>query len=595
MNRWRMKLQDKFFVSILLVALIMIILFDGVGLLVSKNKLNANTQELAMELLEQISENTEASTESVLSRTFDFMTDASLKTILQAEQREIYQMGIQKYRQQIRTIGSQYFSTSSPVYAVYVSNLQNVSSWWIKYNKSFNYSNVSESYVKQILEKAQESMEAVRHNTSWFVDETDNTVYLARNILHTEKNLGETYATVVFAIDADFFTPVTADSHLISSHELIFQNRLTGMVYTDSANEALADKYVEKDFTAYGRSIDKVKMDGDRFLLIKYANRTADWNLYCAVPEYKYMGAVNSLAYYMVGVVVIAVCISLLISYIMSNSMTQNIRDLERTISRVEQGDFAVHIVPSSRDEIGDLCQHFNHMSDKIEELIQQAYREGKEKEKLKMIVLKAQVNPHFLYNSLGSIKCMARMEGKEDIARMTQALIDLLRASLGKTSEFQTVEQEIEYVRNYFVLQLYRYEDAFRVEYHIEEETKGLIMLNFILQPLVENAVFHGIEMSRGNGVIAISSAIRGDRLVLTVRDNGVGMTPEQLEGLFAEKSQHYEGLNSIGVRNVYQRIQQYFGEEYGLVYTSSPGQGCTVEVILPVFHTKEEVKTNV
>ena len=101
-----MKLRDKFFVSILLVALIMIILFDGVGLLVSKNKLNANTQELAMELLEQISENTEASTESVLSRTFDFMTDASLKTILQAEQREIYQMGIQKYRQQIRTIGS---------------------------------------------------------------------------------------------------------------------------------------------------------------------------------------------------------------------------------------------------------------------------------------------------------------------------------------------------------------------------------------------------------------------------------------------------------------------------------------------------------
>lgn len=588
-------MQDKFFVSILLMALVMIILSDGVGLLVSKNKLNANTQELAMELLEQISDNTEANTESLLGKTFDFMMDDSLKGILQADRKKIRQMGIRKYRQQIRTIGSQYFSTASPVYAVYVNSRQGFSSWWIKYSKNFNYSNVSEADANRILQMAADKMKKEGHNTVWFIDKTDGKVYLTRNILRTEKNLGEPYATVVFAIDADFFAPVTAEAHLISSHELIFQNRLSGMVYTDSTNEVLADKYIEKNFTSYGRSINKIKMDGNRFLLIKYAKRTADWNLYCAVPEYKYMGAVNSLAYYMLGAVVVAVGISLLFSYIMSNSMTQNIRDLEKTISRVEQGDFAVHIVPSSQDEIGDLCQHFNHMSDKIEELIQQAYREGKEKEKLKMTVLKAQVNPHFLYNSLGSIKCMAKMEGKEDIARMTQALIDLLRASLGKTSEFQTVGQEIEYVRNYFVLQLYRYEDAFRVEYHIARETENLIMLNFILQPLVENAVFHGIEISRGNGVISISSAIRQGRLVLTVQDNGIGMTPEQLDGLFAEKPQHYEGLNSIGVRNVYQRIQQYFGEEYGLRYMSSPGQGCTVEVILPVFRTKEEVKTNV
>lgn len=595
MNKWRMRLQSKFFVSMLLVSLIIVITFGGICLLVSKRKLNDNSRELVMELLEQLSVNMENNTETLLDDTFDFMNDHLLKNILSTSAEEIESLGIQKYRNQIRTIGSQYFSTSSPVYAVYLKNTDDITSWWVKYSKDFNYGNVSENYVENILQQVSEYMEKTERNTCWFNDENENKVYLARNIIRTGKGLGQTYATAVFAVDAEFFAPVEKNKVMISNQELFFQNRNSGMIYTENDNAEEAMQYIDTDYTAYGRSMSSIKMKDEEFLFIKYANRTSVWNLYCAVPKEKYLGEVYSLIYYMAGLAVSAVFLSLLISWLVSRSMTHNISDLEKTISKVEKGDFAVHIVPKSHDEIGDLCQHFNHMADKIEELIEQAYKEGKEKEKLKMTVLKAQINPHFLYNSLGSIKCMAKMEGKEDIAEMTTALIELLRASIGKTSEFQTVEQEIEYIRNYFVLQLYRYENAFRVEYDIAEETKNLWMINFVLQPLVENAVFHGIEISRKTGVIKIISCLKDGKLCMIVEDNGVGMSEEQVTALFQEKEQEYEGLNSIGVRNVYQRIQHYFGKEYGLHYESSPGNGCRVEVMLPVFTCREEVKANV
>lgn len=595
MGKWRTRLRWKFFLAILFGSLVMIVLPGGVTLYISGHKLNENTQNLAMELLEQLSDNMEANTDSLLNATYNFMSDETLQEMLLTDTDTIYEMGLMKYRQQIRTIGSRYFSTKSPVYAVYVKNQEDVSCWWMKYSSRFYYADVTEDYADNILKLARRQMEEIGSNTCWFTDDSDRKIYLARNILHTGKNLGKAYATAVFAVDSEFFMPVSENKTLVSNQELVFQNRATGMTYTDAVNEGIAGLCVEQDHAAYGRDILAVTYNGAEYLWIKYASRDAQWNLYCAIPKDKYQVASSSLMYPMLGVTVAALLISLAISYIISGSMTQNIRHLEKNISRVEEGDFSVHIDPASNDEIGQLCHHFNHMADRIEELVQQAYREGEEKEKLKLTVLKAQINPHFLYNSLGSIKCLAKMEGKDNIAEMTTALIDLLRASLGKTGEFQTVEQEVEYIRNYFVLQLYRYENAFTVRYNVAEETRHLLMLNFILQPLVENALFHGIELSRKNGIITVSSCVREGRLFLTVEDNGVGMTKEQMDTLFQEKDDRYEGLNSIGVGNVYRRIQRYFGQEYGLRYFSSPGKGCRVEILLPVFETMKEVKTNV
>lgn len=595
MSKWKMKLQSKFFVSMLSFFLIMIVVFGGACLLFSKKKLNDSSQEFAMELLEQLSDNMENNTDSLMNNTFDFMSNSSLQSILQTKAEVIQHEGIQKYRYQIRTIGSQYFSTASPVYAVYLKSTENVISWWVKYSKSFNYGNVSEKYAEKILMQASDQMEKTEKNTCWFKDEQENKVYLIRNMIQTKSDLGKVYATAVFAIDSAFFAPVEKNNALLSNQELFFQNRGSGMTYI--ANELLesATQYINKDCAAYGRSLSNVTVGNSDYLFIGYANRTSVWNLYCAVPKEKYLGNVYALVYYMLGLAAIAVLVSLFTSWLISRNMTQNICDLEKTISKVECGDFAVHIVPKSNDEIGNLCCHFNQMTDKIEELIQQAYEEGKENEKLKMTVLKAQINPHFLYNSLGSIKCMAKMKGYNDIANMTMALIELLRTSIGKNGEFHTVAQEVEYIRNYFVLQLYRYENAFRVEYDIEENTKDLFMINFVLQPLVENAIFHGIEISRNTGVIRITSRIKDEKLCLTVEDNGVGMNEEQIKELFMEKKQEYEGLNSIGVQNVYQRIQKYFGKEYGLEYKSSPGKGCCVEVQLPIFRRREEVKQDV
>lgn len=596
MKKKKMSVQKKVFLSILLVSVTVTTVFGAVSMVVFRNRQNESTQELAQELLEQVSENMENNTQNLLDMSFEFMSKSEFQKLLLMNRQEIYtEMGIRNYRSQVRTLGSRFFSTSSPVYAFYVRDKENVSSWWIRYSKNFNYSKIDSKFVSDILNRAENRMDREGSSTCWFVNESDGRIYLARKMIRTSGKLGDHYATIVFAIDESFFTPVQANQMLIENEDLYFQNRNNGTVVTNSEDLAKKESYVDEDYKAYGRKITKDDDDTGKYMLIKYANRNAVWNLYCLIPEDRYIGSVYSVFYFLLGFLILAILSSLLISYLVSNGMTRSIRDLKEKTSRVGKGDFTVHIVPSSNDEIGELCHSFNHMSDRIEELVEQAYREGKEKEKLKMTVLKAQVNPHFLYNSLGSIKCMAKMEGQDGIAQMTTALIDLLRASLGKTSEFQTVEQEVDYVRNYFLLQLFRYEDAFRVEYDIAEETKQLITLNFLLQPLAENALFHGIEISKGNGVIRVSSHLEDGKLILSVTDNGLGMTMEQIEGLFAEKEKKYEGLNSIGVQNVHQRIQRYFGTQYGLSYTSSPGEGCRVDVVLPVFSNMEEVKTNV
>ncbi len=216
---------------------------------------------------------------------------------------------------------------------------------------------------------------------------------------------------------------------------------------------------------------------------------------------------------------------------------------------------------------------------------MQDIVAEHESKRKSEFDTLQSQINPHFLYNTLDIIVWMIENEQKQEAVKVVTALARFFRISLSKGKSIITVHDELEHVRNYLTIQQMRFKNKFVYEIRAEEDTMGLACLKLMLQPLVENAIYHGMEFMDGDGLIEIQVKKEGKDLWIEVRDNGFGMTKEQVENLLSEKPHVSSRRGSgIGVKNVNERIRLYFGEDYGLIIESEPDEGCLIRCHLPV-----------
>ena len=178
-------------------------------------------------------------------------------------------------------------------------------------------------------------------------------------------------------------------------------------------------------------------------------------------------------------------------------------------------------------------------------------------------------------------------MQGQKKIEDMVDSLIYILRTSV-KGDKYITVDEELLYINKYFYLQKIRFEDRFQMIYNIDENIRSCYILQFILQPIVENAIYHGLEISKGNGIITINGYSRDKTIILEVVDNGVGMTEEQIKEIINDDDTKYSGLNSIGIANVDKRIKMYFGTTYGITINSELDKGTTVSIALPYIENR-------
>lgn len=274
--------------------------------------------------------------------------------------------------------------------------------------------------------------------------------------------------------------------------------------------------------------------------------------------------------------------ISLLSSFILSSTLTSPIKELNRKFKLIEKGDLTVSIKVKGKDEIGELNHSFNNMVQKLKMLISSLLEEQKKKSDMEFQILQAQINPHFLYNTLDSIKWLAVIQNVDTISDMTTALINLLKYNISKNVITVSLSEELESIVNYIKIQKYRFGDIFNIEYNIEEVTKEIQILRFVLQPIVENAIIHGFECVENQGIITINSRVDGTDLVIEVIDNGVGMDGDTLN-IITNSENFRKKFNGIGVQNVQDRIKVYFGEKYGLSFESKLGEGTKVTLTLP------------
>lgn len=280
-----------------------------------------------------------------------------------------------------------------------------------------------------------------------------------------------------------------------------------------------------------------------------------------------------------IGFLIIAV----LLSIVLSLRISRPIKHLESSMKEVEKGNFDIQVDIQSSNEIGHLSNRFNRMTTEIKELMLQNVKEQELKRKSELQVLQAQINPHFLYNTLDSIIWMAETGKSKEVILMTASLAKLFRLSISKGQEFLSIFNEIEHIKNYLTIQKMRYKSKLDFEINVDKSILSYKVIKIILQPLVENAIYHGIRNNAGKGNIQITGMRKGNRILLQVIDNGIGMSPEEIHNMYQKDRTSVRG-SGIGVQNVDQRIKLHFGDPYGLHFESELGKGTTVNIWLPV-----------
>jgi two-component system sensor histidine kinase YesM len=269
-----------------------------------------------------------------------------------------------------------------------------------------------------------------------------------------------------------------------------------------------------------------------------------------------------------------------------SSQLVQPIEELRKRMLEAGQGNFEVAYHHDSDDEFGDLADSFNKMVAEIKRLIAQVYREQASKRKAEIAALQAHIKPHFLYNTLDTIHWMARRYGADDIVEAVDALSDLFRAGFTNNHELGTVSLEFNHIESYLKIQKLRYSDILDYSLELDPAVKDLPVQKTILQPIVENALYHGIKESGRPGLIAIAAQLDGDELVLTVRDNGRGMTTETLDQLRRKiiSGSGSEEKQGHGLYNVQQWLSLSYGEHFGLTIDSVLNEGTLVSIHHPV-----------
>ncbi|MDD2395518.1 MULTISPECIES: sensor histidine kinase [Sphaerochaeta] len=282
-------------------------------------------------------------------------------------------------------------------------------------------------------------------------------------------------------------------------------------------------------------------------------------------------------------IILISLPLIFLASWLLTSRLYRNISELRKSMHEVGKGNLHVRSSVVSEDEIGEMAAVFNTMMDQIEDLLEQIKQTEKQKRESEFAILQSQIQPHFVYNTINSMKYYAHLKGVKEIEVVATAMVELLRAVLGQGDEFIPLSQEIHYIKQYLLIQRFKYQQEFETVWEIDEELLSHKIPKLLLQPIVENALIHGIA-NKKDGNITVKAYKLDDGIHITVTDNGKGIQKEHLDKLVAQVSKDMHYLSSVGISNVFSRIRMIYGEPYNGFITSFVNVGTVVELHIPL-----------
>ncbi|MCI7814096.1 MAG: sensor histidine kinase [Lachnospiraceae bacterium] len=319
----------------------------------------------------------------------------------------------------------------------------------------------------------------------------------------------------------------------------------------------------------------------ERMVVVKTVGYTG-WKIVSVTPKDEISEKFSQNQVMVMVIMILAICLIVFANQLVSLKIVQPIKKLEESVKKIEKED-STDIYIGGPHEIQHLGQSIQSMVEEMRQLADDIVVEQEKKRKSELDALQSQINPHFLYNTLDSIMWMIEAEQYEDAISMVQALGKLLRISLSKGKNIITIGDEMEHARNYLDIQKFRYKNKFTAFFEIEKGIEKYMTIKLIIQPLIENAIYYGMEFMDGDGEIYIRAYSCDEDIYLEVEDNGLGMPQKQVEHLLTDNTRVRSKGSGIGLRNVHQRIQLYFGESYGLSIMSEPDEGTLIRIHLP------------
>ncbi len=397
-------------------------------------------------------------------------------------------------------------------------------------------------------------------------DQDRETILLGKAV--KERDTGRVIGSLVAAIPEDEITRLFDLMGEEAGSRIVLQDA-SGLIIASNdrrfpSGTSSADAFSSGDFSSYVTFSDELD--------------TINWTIVSFVAQ-DYFRSDSQILFLSIGVFgLILLACGLLCASLFSYSITLPLSEVVEGVSRIRESKLELSLREEGNDEIAFLCRHINLMSHRIQELVEDIKKQERERRILEIQALQLQINPHALSNTLNTISFMAKIRREETIESLINSVIDLLRGSMETKSAYHTVRAELGLLENYLRIQECQKLGRFSVRFEVEDAILDKWIPKFILQPIVENAVIHGIEPSKRRGRIIICGKRTEDGLLFSVTDNGVGMTAEKIREVLAAKAQV-----RIGVANVRERIELSFGAPYGLAMESCPGHWTTVRLLLP------------
>lgn len=570
-------IRQKLILSFLCLIIFPVTMIGFFSFYTSSGLINRNTEQYTRDILMEAGENINVKLRDVERMSFQIISSTPIQEALKSSNK-----GIEDEYEKIdveRAIDNQlkgFLSPDMDIAAIRILSLNGVEYYVNPGSMSF-----------RLNEEDREILNSGKGSVHWFdTDPQTQTIGMGRviNKLSDQERLGYVF---IYLRESAVYN-VYKNTETFKNGELMIVNKAGGIIsYKDKSMLASGMDAVAPGLTegSLKDGFSTLMVNGKRYFTVISTIGAGEWKIVSLVPTAEYEKDIVNLRNLILLVCMACCLLALMISVGISAGITRPLRRLSAMMEKVGRGDFDVSFSCESKDEIGALSSYFNRMVAQVQKLIQDVYQEQNLKQKAELKSLRMQINPHFLYNTLESINWMARIKGVPEIGDMVKALGDLMRVSISG-DDFITVDEEMRNVNNYLMIQKFRYGDRFEVVTDISRDILGVKIPKLTLQPIVENAIVHGLEEKVGSGRIMISGALKEGKVLIRVDDDGVGMDEARAAAILTgdEGAGQADGRTHIGILNVDRRVKLYYGREYGIAVASVPGAGTRVEISLPV-----------
>ncbi len=422
----------------------------------------------------------------------------------------------------------------------------------------------------------------------WAVDKNHIVLMKKLYAFPTQSLLGY----IALDVNAKSLYDIIADIDLTKSGRIFLVNEEGRILATESetlSGELLDEPY--RNFLGENEAFyNNVRVGNTYYSVYNSGAISNGWYMVLAIPRDYYMRDITKLKNVIIPITLMTAFLTALLSILVSRGITRPIRFLSGAMENFGQGNFDINCQVDSEDEIGRLSHTFNQMVMDMNSLVNTVYEQKVMKQEAQMKSLQMQINPHFLYNTLDTINWMARIRHVDEIGEMVAALSNMMRYSLEKKS-FVRLGEEVKSLKDYIAIQNYRYRDKMVAEIEIDESLMSLYIPRLLIQPILENAIVHGIEEKLDKGHILVAARREDEDLYIQIIDDGVGMTEETMSHILREDySMKKSGHTSIGVVNVNRRIQMIYGKDYGLLVQSVLGAGTKITIHIPAREEEQE-----